>query len=63
MSLHERLANGASPVDQVQTDQFSDVRNRVHQTVIETLGTSLLTSDVNEVELAALDGASSRVEA
>jgi pilus assembly protein CpaF len=53
MSLHERLSTGTAPTsDQSAFDQFSELRNRVHQTVIETLGTSLLASDVDEAGLA-----------
>ena len=52
MSLHERLATGNGS-DPEANDQFADVRNRVHQTVIETLGTGLLTTDVDEAGLAA----------
>ena len=52
MSLHERLATGTAGPDPDANDQFADVRNRVHETVIETLGTSLLASDVDEAGLA-----------
>jgi pilus assembly protein CpaF len=52
MSLHERLATGSGS-DPEANDQFADVRNRIHQTVIETLGTGLLTTDVDEAGLAA----------
>jgi len=51
MSLHERLATGNGS-DPEANDQFADVRNRIHQTVIETLGTGLLTTDVDEAGLA-----------
>jgi hypothetical protein len=49
MSLTERLSfptNGL--VDAGASDEMVDVRNRVHQVVIETLGTAMLSADVDE---------------
>jgi pilus assembly protein CpaF len=54
MSLTDRLANGASagngtgPV----VDQFAEVRERVHRSVIDTLGTGLLANQADEAVIA-----------
>jgi pilus assembly protein CpaF len=54
MSLTDRLANGASagngtgPV----VDQFAEVRDRVHRSVIDTLGTGLLANQADEAVIA-----------
>jgi pilus assembly protein CpaF len=51
MSLTERLSfptNGLAPD---QNDEMVEVRNRVHQVVIETLGTAMLSADVDESSL------------
>jgi pilus assembly protein CpaF len=52
MSLTERLSfptNGLGATD--QNDEMVEVRNRVHQVVIETLGTAMLSADVDETSL------------
>src|SRR6476620_9128320 len=51
MSLTERRSfttNGLAPD---QNDEMVEVRNRVHQVVIETLGTAMLSADVDESSL------------
>jgi pilus assembly protein CpaF len=54
MSLTDRLAggasagNGAGPV----VDQFAEVRERVHRSVIDTLGTGLLANQADEAVIA-----------
>src|SRR5437016_1625749 len=50
-SLTDRLQNGQPDPHTATQDQFADVRNRVHQVVIESLGASMLTGDVDEVAL------------
>jgi pilus assembly protein CpaF len=56
MSLHERLTT-VSPAGTVISmpvnDQFNEIRNRVHQVVIETMGTALLAGGVDDASLAA----------
>src|SRR3954453_13114459 len=52
MSLNERLSfptNGLGATD--QNDEMVEVRNRVHQVVIKTLGTAMLSYDVVESTL------------
>jgi pilus assembly protein CpaF len=54
MSLTERLSNqpgGSNGAGGAEFDQFADVRRRVHQAVIETLGTGLLSGDASESSL------------
>src|SRR4051794_39047958 len=54
MSLTDRLAsgaaagNGAGPV----VDQFAEVRERVHRSVIDTLGTGMLANQADEAVIA-----------
>jgi pilus assembly protein CpaF len=53
MSLTDRLSNGGSPAGPTQpVDQFAEVRDRVHRTVIETLGTGLLANQADEAVIA-----------
>jgi len=53
MSLTDRLSNGGSPTGPSQpVDQFAEVRERVHRTVIETLGTGLLATQADEDVIA-----------
>jgi pilus assembly protein CpaF len=53
MSLTDRLSNGGSPTGPSQpVDQFAEVRERVHRTVIETLGTGLLATQADENVIA-----------
>jgi pilus assembly protein CpaF len=53
MSLTDRLSNGGSPAGPSQpVDQFAEVRDRVHRTVIETLGTGLLANQADEDVIA-----------
>jgi pilus assembly protein CpaF len=53
MSLTDRLSNGASSNGTQQPiDQFAEVRERVHRTVIETLGTGLLANQADEAVIA-----------
>jgi pilus assembly protein CpaF len=53
MSLTDRLSNGGSPAGPAQpVDQFAEVRDRVHRTVIETLGTGLLANQADEDVIA-----------
>ena len=53
MSLHERLTTGTGSADAIgASDQFAELRDRVHQTVIESLGAGLLSDDVDEAGLA-----------
>jgi pilus assembly protein CpaF len=53
MSLTDRLSNGGSPAGPSQpVDQFAEVRERVHRTVIETLGTGMLANQANEDVIA-----------
>src|SRR5262249_53896007 len=52
MSLTERLSNnGGGPNGSAEVDEFADVRRRVHQVVIETLGTGLLSGDADDAAL------------
>jgi pilus assembly protein CpaF len=69
MSLTDRLATGAhAPNGGVAAgDQFAEVRDRVHRTVIETLGTGLLANEADEAAIAQqlhaiVDSALSREE-
>ncbi|HEY2868538.1 MAG TPA: ATPase, T2SS/T4P/T4SS family, partial [Gaiellales bacterium] len=48
-SLTDRLQNGGA--DPNTEDQFADVRNRVHQVVIESLGAAMLSGDIDEAAL------------
>jgi len=48
-SLTDRLQNGGA--DPNAEDQFADVRNRVHQVVIESLGAAMLSGDIDEAAL------------
>jgi hypothetical protein len=53
MSLTDRLSNGAGSNGAAQpVDQFAEVRERVHRTVIETLGTGLLATQADEAVIA-----------
>jgi pilus assembly protein CpaF len=52
MSLTERLSNnGGGSNGSAEVDEFADVRRRVHQVVIETLGTGLLSGDADDATL------------
>jgi pilus assembly protein CpaF len=56
MSLTERLSNQPGATNgngDGAPDEFADVRRRVHQIVIETLGTGLLSGDADEASLNA----------
>ena len=56
MSLTERLSNQPGAPNgngHGAPDEFADVRRRVHQIVIETLGTGLLSGDSDEASLSA----------
>jgi len=48
-SLTDRLQNGGA--DPNTEDQFADVRSRVHQVVIESLGAAMLSGDIDEAAL------------
>ncbi len=54
MSLTDRLANGASAGNGSgpAVDQFAEVRDRVHRSVIDTLGTGLLANQADEAVIA-----------
>jgi pilus assembly protein CpaF len=53
MSLTDRLSNGGTTNGSSQpVDQFAEVRERVHRTVIETLGTGLLATQADEAVIA-----------
>src|SRR5689334_21411582 len=54
MSLTDRLANGASAGNGTEpvVDQFAEVRERVHRSVIDTLGTGLLANQADEAVIA-----------
>jgi pilus assembly protein CpaF len=54
MSLTDRLATGphAANGGAAAPDQFAEVRERVHRTVIETLGTGLLANEADEAAIA-----------
>jgi pilus assembly protein CpaF len=54
MSLTDRLANGASAGNGAgpAVDQFAEVRERVHRSVIDTLGTGLLANQADEAVIA-----------
>jgi pilus assembly protein CpaF len=54
MSLTDRLANGASAGNGTApaVDQFAEVRERVHRSVIDTLGTGLLANQADEAVIA-----------
>ena len=53
MQLHERLGNqGATvPRDLLEGDQFAELKNRVHQTLIADLGRQLFEADVDPQQL------------
>jgi pilus assembly protein CpaF len=52
MSLTERLSNnGGGSNGSAESDEFADVRRRVHRVVIETLGTGLLSGDADDATL------------
>ena len=52
MSLTERLSFPANGVaHDAQNDQYADVRARVHQLVIETLGASMISGEVDDATL------------
>ncbi|MDT4944722.1 MAG: pilus assembly protein CpaF, partial [Pseudonocardiales bacterium] len=56
MSLHERLTTvspSGTVVAMPVNDQFNEIRNRVHQVVIETMGTALLAGGVDDASLAS----------
>ena len=55
MSLHERLTTvsaSGTVVSLPVNDQFNEIRNRIHQVVIETMGTALLAGGVDDASLA-----------